>query len=150
MDLFHRIEADLVAARKMRDELTLATLGLLKSEVVKASKEPGAEGIIDDELVLRVLRRELKRREEAVQLYRQAGRQEAAGRELAEAEVLRGYLPPQLSEEELEREVRAVIEEVGAQGPKDLGRVVRAAGQRLGGRAESGRIAATARRLLPS
>jgi uncharacterized protein len=147
MALFEQIDRDLVTARKERDATRLSTLGLLKSEVVRAGKEPGA-GHTDDELVLRVLRREIKRREEAARVYGSAGRPDAARREEAEAEVLRGYVPAQLDDVELEREVRAVIDEVRPQGPRDFGAVMRAASARLTGRADGARIAAAARRLL--
>lgn len=147
MSLYEQIDQDMVTARKDRDQVRLSTLGLLKSEVVKAAKEPGAAGT-GDELVLRVLRKEVKRREEAAQFYADAGRIEAADKERAEAEVLRGYLPAQLGDEELEGELRAVIDEVRPQGPRDFGAVMKAASARLAGRAEGARIAAVARRLL--
>lgn len=149
MALFERIDQDMVTARKERDDIRLSTLGLLKSEVVRAAKEPGSGGTGDD-LVLRVLRKEVKRREEAARVYASAGRVQSARREEAEAEVLRGYLPAELDEAELEREVRAAIDEVRPQGPRDFGAVMRAASARLAGRAEGGRIAAVARRLLGS
>jgi uncharacterized protein YqeY len=142
------MEAELVDARKRRDDLSLSTLGLLKSEVVKASKEPGARGIIDDELLVRVVRREVKRREEAAAGFRSGGREDSARREEAEAELLRGYLPPALSAEELDVELRAVIEELQPQGPQRFGLVMKAATARLAGRADGGQIAAAARRLL--
>ena len=147
MDLLEQIERDLVSARKERDDLRLATLGLLKSEVVRATKEPGTP-TPGDELVMRVLRKEVKRREEAAQVYASAGRDDSARREEAEAKVLRAYLPAQLGDEELEREVRAAIDEVRPQGPRDFGAVMKAASARLSGRADGGRIAAVARRLL--
>ena len=146
--LFERIERDLVSARKERDQTALDTLGMLKSEVVNAGKEPGAGGATDDELVRRVLRREVKRRQEASQAFAAGGREESARKELAEAEVLVRYLPAQMSDQELEGEIRAVIAEVGAGSPRDLGAVMKAAGPRLRDRAEGGRIAAAARRLL--
>jgi uncharacterized protein len=149
MALFEQIDRDLVAARKERDETRLATLGLLKTEVVKAAKEPGGGGT-GDEMVLRIVRKEVKRREEAAGVYRSADRPESAAREEAEAEVLRAYLPAELDEAELEREVRAAIDEVQPQGPRDFGAVMRAANARLAGRAEGGRVAAAARRLLGS
>ena len=147
MGLLEQIDRDLVSARKARDEIRLATLGLLKSEVVKATKAPGA-GEADDELVVRVLRKEVKRREEAAEVYAGAGRSDSARREEAEAEVLRSYLPAQLGDDELERELQAVIAEVRPQGPRDFGAVMKAANARLAGRVEGGRIAAVARRLL--
>jgi uncharacterized protein YqeY len=147
MALVEQIDRDLMAARRERDETRLSTLGLLKSELVKAAKEPNA-GATDDELVMRIVRKELKRREEAAKVYESVGRPESARKEAAEADVLRAYLPAQLDEADLEREVRAAIEEVRPQGPRDFGAVMKAASARLTGRAEGGRIAAVARRLL--
>ncbi|HEY4027207.1 MAG TPA: GatB/YqeY domain-containing protein [Candidatus Dormibacteraeota bacterium] len=149
MALFEQIDVDLVAARKQRDETRLSTLGLLKSEIVKATKVRGSGGAADD-LVLRVVRQEVKRREEAARVYDSAGRAEAARKEEAEAAVLRGYLPADLDDAELEREVQAAIDEVQPQGPRDFGAVMKAANARLAGRAEGGRIATVARRLLGS
>jgi len=146
--LYERLEKDLVDARMRRDQVALDTLGLFKSEVVLASKEPGAGGRIDDALVLRVARREVKRRDEAAEAFRSGGRGPQAEKEEREAEVLRGFLPAALSQAELEAEVRAVIEEVKPSGPGAFGQVMKAASARLGGRAEGGEIAAVAKRLL--
>jgi uncharacterized protein YqeY len=150
MALFDRVQADMVAARMRRDEVGLATLSLLKSELVRASKEGGANGEINDDLVVRIARKEVKRREEAIEVYRKAGRAESARREEAEMAVLRGYLPAAMSEQELETEIRAVIGEVKPEGPKGFGAVMKAATARLAGRADGTQIAATTRRLLGS
>jgi uncharacterized protein YqeY len=146
MPLLDVIEADLQQARRDRDEIALTALGLLKSEIVNASKEPGA-GPIDDALVIRTARKELKKRQEAAELYRTGGREETARKELAEAEVIGRYLPAALSDDDLEREVRAIVAELGAT-PAEFGRVMKEATSRLGDRAEGGRIAALARRIL--
>jgi uncharacterized protein len=148
--LFDRIESELVEARKRRDEVTLSTLSLLKSEVVRASKEPDAPAASDDELVVRIVRREVKRRQDAIDAYRKAGRDESARREEGEMAILRGYLPAGLSDLEVEAEVRAVIEEVKPDGPKGFGAVMKVASARLAGRAEGAQIAGAARRLLGS
>lgn len=140
----------MVEARRRREEVTLATLSLLKSELVRASKEGGAGATIDDGLVTRVARKEVKRREEAIEVYRKAGREEAARREEAEMAVLRTFLPAAISEQEIESEVRAVIEEVKPEGPKGFGLVMKAATARLAGRADGNQVAAVARRLLGS
>ncbi|MDQ6771669.1 MAG: GatB/YqeY domain-containing protein [Candidatus Dormibacteraeota bacterium] len=145
--LIERIERDLVGARKGGDQLALSTLGLLKSEIVRATKAKQA-GALDDRLVIRVVRSEVKRREEAAAGFRQGGRAESAQRELDEAQVLGAYLPPDLTDAEVEAEVRAAIEAVAPQGPRDFGAVMKAATARLGDGADGGRIAAVARRLL--
>jgi hypothetical protein len=140
----------MVEARRRRDEVGLATLSLLKSELVRASKDGSAGGQINDDLVVRVARKEVKRREEAIDVYRKAGREDSARREEAEMAILRGYLPAAMSETELEAEIRAVIEEVKPDGPKGFGAVMKAATARLAGRADGTQIAAVTRRLLGS
>ena len=148
--LYDRIQSEMVNARMQRDDVALGTLSLLKSELVRASKEGSAAGRIDDELVQRVARKEVKRREEAIGVYRKAGREDSARREEAELALLRGFLPASLSEQEVEAEVRAVIAEVKPDGPKGFGLVMKAATTRLAGRADGNQVAAVARRLLGS
>ncbi len=148
MELFPQIESDLAHARRRSDEVAIASLGLLKSEIVNASKEPGFRGTIDDSLVVGTVRKELKRRQETAEAYEGAGRTEQAARERAAAEVLRPYLPAQLSEAELEAELRRIIGEVKPVGPAGFGAVMKAANQRLAGRASGSEISTTARRLL--
>jgi len=99
MALYDRIQVELVESRRRRDQVTLDTLALLKSELVKASKENAAGGRIDDELVVRVARKEVKRREEAIEVYRKAGRVDSARREEAEMALLKVYLPAAMSDE---------------------------------------------------
>ena len=146
--LYDRVQSEMIDARVRRDDVALGTLSLLKSELVRASKDSTAGGSIDDELVMRVARKEVKKREEAIGVYRKAGREEAARREEAEMQVLRGFLPAAMSEQEIESEVRAVIAEVQPDGPKAFGAVMKAATARLAGRADGNQIAAVARRLL--
>jgi len=148
MALYDRLQTDLVGARRRRDDVALNTLSLLKSEVVRATKEADASGTIDDDLVERVARKEVRRRQDAIDIYRKAGRTDAAQREEAEMAILRTYLPASMSPEQVEAEVRAVIAEVKPDGPKGFGAVMKAATARLAGRAEGAQIAAAARKLL--
>lgn len=148
--LYDRIQTDMIEARRRRDDVALSTLSLLKSELVRASKEPGAAGAVDDDLVLRIARKEIKKREEAIDVYRKAGRDETARREEAEMAVLRGYLPAAMSADEVEAEVRAVIAELKPEGPKAFGAVMRAATAKLAGRVEGAQVAAAAKKLLGS
>lgn len=150
MTLYDRVQSEMVDARKRRDEVALSTLSLLKSELVRASKEGVAGGKIDDDLVVRAARKEVKRREEAIDVYRKAGREDSARREQAEMDVLRSFLPAALSEQEIEAEVRAAIAEVKPDGPKGFGAVMKAATARLAGRADGAQVAAVTRRLLGS
>jgi len=147
--LYDRVQSEMVDARRRRDDIALGTLSLLKSELVRASKE-GTAAKIDDDLVVRITRKEVKRREEAIEVYRKAGREESARREEAEMAVLRGFLPAAMSEQDVEAEVRAVIAELKPDGPKAFGMVMKAATARLAGRAEGAQVAAAARKLLGS
>jgi uncharacterized protein YqeY len=148
MGLFQKLESDLAEARRRSDRIALGSLGLLKSEVVNASKEAGFAGYIDDALVIGTVRKEIKRRQESADAYSSAGRTEAAEKELAAAEVLKPYLPAQLSPAELEAELRKVIDDVKPSGPGGFGMVMKEANLRLAGRAAGSDIAATAKRLL--
>jgi uncharacterized protein len=148
--LYDRLQAELIDARRRRDDLALDTLSLLKSELVKASKDSGAAGTLDDDLVVRIARREVKHREEAIEVYRKAGREETARREEAEMALLRGYLPATMSADEVEAEVKAIIDELKPEGPRAFGAVMKAATARLAGKAEGGQVAAAARKLLGS
>jgi uncharacterized protein len=150
MALYDRVQSEMVNARVRRDEVALNTLSLLKSELVRASKDGGSSGEINDDLVVRVARKEVKRREEAIDAFRKAGRDDSARREEAEMAVLRSYLPAAMGEQELEAEIRAVIAEVKPDGPKGFGAVMKAATARLAGRADGAQIAAVTRRLLGS
>src|SRR5438552_7161518 len=105
MALYDRIESEMINARRQRDDVALGTLSLLKSELVRASKDAIASGRIDDDLVVRVARKEVKRREEAIEAYRKAGREDSARREEAEREVLRAFLPASMGEQEIEAAV---------------------------------------------
>lgn len=148
MGLYERIDEDISSARRRSDEVTLAALSVLKSEVVNASKEAVNRGSVDDALVISVARKEIKRRQESAEAFSGAGREESAERERSMASVVAGYLPEQLSQDELEQEVRAIIDQLQPSGPGAFGMVMKEASQRLAGRAEGGQIAATARRLL--
>lgn len=148
MALYDRLQAELVDARRRRDALALDTLSLLKSELVKASKDTGAAGTLDDDLVVRIARKEVKRREEAIQVYHQAGREDTAHREEGEMALLRTYLPVAMSPEQVEAEVKAIIDELKPDGPNAFGVVMKAATARLAGKAEGAQVAAAARKLL--
>ena len=146
--LYDRLQTELVDARRRRDHVALNTLSLLKSEVVRATKEADATGALDDELVERVARKEVRRRQDAIDIYRKAGREDAAKREEAEMAILRSYMPATMGAEQVEAEVRAVIAELKPEGPKAFGAVMKAATARLAGRADGAQVAAAARKLL--
>jgi uncharacterized protein YqeY len=143
-----RLQADLQTAIKERDELRAATLRLALTAVTTEEVAGKTARQLSDDEVERVLASEAKKRREAADAFEQAGRADRADRERAEGAVLAGYLPAPLSDDELRELVAAAIAEAGAAGPRAMGQVMKAAQQRVAGRAEGGRVAAEVRRQL--
>jgi len=152
-ELKDRLRADLTAATKARDELTKATLrmALAAISVAEVAGESARE-LADDE-VQRVLNKEARKRAESAEAFESAGRAELAERERAEGEVLAGYLPSQLTDDELATLARRAVDEVaaaagGPPGPRQMGQVMKAATAAAAGRADGGRLAAAVKSLL--
>lgn len=146
--LKEQLRADLTAAMKARDELTKATLRMALA-AVQTSEVSGARAhdLTDDE-VLAVIRREVKKRQESAETYQEAGRQELADRERAEADVLAGYLPRQLDDDAVRALVAAAISESGASGPRDMGKAMGLAKQSAGVEVDGKRLSAEVSRQL--
>jgi uncharacterized protein YqeY len=136
-----QVKSDLATAMKAGERERVGALRLVLSELQKAAKEGG-----DDEQA--VLRRERKRRLDAAAQFRDAGRAELAAGEESEAELIGGYLPPELSDAELRDLVTAAVSETGAEGPRDLGRVMGAVMPRVAGRADGRRVQGQVREAL--
>lgn len=126
---------------KAQEKERVGALRLVLSELQKAAKEGG-----DDELA--VLRRERKRRLEAASQFRDGGRPELADQEEAEAELIAGYMPAELADEELDAIVAAAIAETGASSPKDMGQVMKVVMAKSEGRADGKRASARVREAL--
>ncbi|MDR1579897.1 MAG: GatB/YqeY domain-containing protein [Synergistaceae bacterium] len=141
------IQRDLVAAMKSHDERRMTALRMLKTSIQMASTEKG-RGDLTDEDIHALVRRGLKQREEAAELYRKGGAPDRAEEELTEARILAAYLPAQLDDAELERIISGAISSLGASGPKDMGRVMGAAMKETAGRADGKRVKEIVTRLL--
>jgi uncharacterized protein YqeY len=141
MTLADTVKQDLTAAMKAGEKDRVGILRFVLSELQKAAKDGDA-----DELA--VLRRERKRRNESAGAFRDAGRDDLADAEEAEAALIEGYLPAELSDAELREIVRDAVVETGATSPKDMGRVMRAAMEKAGGRADGRRVSAVAQEAL--
>jgi len=146
--LKQQLQDDLTAAIKGRDELRSATLRLTLSAITKEEVAGDQARQLSDDEVLKVLTREAKKRREAAEAFEQGGRPEQAARERAEGEVLAGYLPKQLSDEELDALVADAVAEAGVSGPKAMGAVMKLVNPKVAGRAEGGRVAAAVKRAL--
>jgi hypothetical protein len=136
-----QVRADITSAMKAQEKQRVGALRLVLSELQKAAKEGG-----DDELA--VLRRERKRRLEAASQFRDGGRPELADQEEAEAELIAGYMPAELSDEDLDAIVTAAIAETGASSPKDMGQVMKVVMAKSQGRADGKRASARVREAL--
>jgi uncharacterized protein YqeY len=143
-----RLRADLTASMKARDELRTATLRMTLTVLGNEQVAGKAVRALSDEQELAVLAREAKRRREAAEAFRAGGAADRADRELAEEQVLAGYLPAPLTDEELEALVAQAIAETGANGPQAMGTVMKTVGPIVAGRAEGGRVAAAVRAAL--
>jgi uncharacterized protein YqeY len=141
MSIADRVKQDLTTAMKAQDKTRVGALRLVLSELQKAAKEGS-----DDEQA--VLRRERKRRLDAASQFREAGRDELAGPEEAEAVLIAEYLPAELGDDELKAIVAQAITETGATTAKDLGGVMKLAMARVEGRADGKRVSAAAREAL--
>ncbi|HEX9481761.1 MAG TPA: GatB/YqeY domain-containing protein [Solirubrobacteraceae bacterium] len=141
MAIVEQIKTDLQGAMRAGERERVGALRLVLSELQKAAKEGS-----DDELA--VLRRERKRRLEAARAYRDAGREDLAGGEEAEGELIGGYLPAELSEPELQAIVEQAVRDSGAESVKDMGAAMRTAMAAVDGRADGKRVSGLVRAAL--
>lgn len=150
MSLHERIEDDFRAAMKARDRVTLDALRMLKTSLTNRAVADGGTPTtrLDDETVMAVVATEVKRRREATTAFRDAGREESAQKEEAEAAVYAVYLPAQIDDEALRALVTVTAQRLGASGPRDAGGVIREVLAEAAGGADGGRVAAMVREVL--
>ncbi|HEX5412035.1 MAG TPA: GatB/YqeY domain-containing protein [Terriglobia bacterium] len=147
MTIAERVEKDLVAAMKAREELRLSVLRMAKTALKNKQVELG-KPLSDDEAIA-VLRTLVKQRRDSVEQFRKGGREDLAAKEEAETEILQTYLPAEASDEDIGAAVTAAIAETGATGPQELGKVMKIAMQKLAGKnADGKRVNQTARARL--
>jgi len=145
--MLDKLQNDLKNAQLGLDEIKVSTLRLLLSEIHNAKIQKGEVSEAD---VISVIQREVKKRKEAAEGFRQGGRQEQAGKEDTEAKILEGYLPAQLSDEELTEIVDGAIKELGATGISDMGKVIGAVMGKVSGQADGGRVSGIVKEKLMS
>ena len=142
MPLLEVVKSDVTTAMKAGDRERASALRMVVSELQKAEKEGGG----GDEV--QVLQRERKRRLESAKAYRDAGRDDLAAVEESEAELIEGYLPDQLSDEELRAIVGDAVAESGATSPREMGKVMAVAMPKVQGRADGRRVSDAVKDLL--
>jgi uncharacterized protein len=147
MVLYDRIVDDLTKAIKGRDKERLLVLRGLKAEIKNKQVELRLKDLTDEQ-IFGVLRSEVKKRKEAIEKFIEGSRRDLAEKEEAELTILSGYVPPQLSEDEIKEVLTQVIQEVSASGPKDLGKVMKTAMGKFSGMADGSEVNRLARELL--
>lgn len=143
-----RIQADMVSAMKAKETVRLASLRAIKAAIMLAKTAEGATGEVDDTAIVKIIQKLVKQRKESAQQYNDAGRPELAENELAEAAAMEVYLPKQLSETELEEQLKVIIAEVGATKPQEMGKVMGVATKKLAGLADGKMISVIVKKLL--
>ncbi|WP_433798515.1 GatB/YqeY domain-containing protein [Actinomycetospora sp. CA-084318] len=148
--LKERLRSDLTTAMKARDEVRVSTLRMALTAVSTAETAGTEHHDLTDDEVLGVLTKETKKRRESAEAFDGAGRTELAERERAEEKVLAEYLPQPLTDEELSSLVAAAIAETGAEGPKQMGQVMKVVQPQVGSRADGRRVSTEVKRQLSS
>lgn len=148
MNLFDKVSEDIKKAMLAREKVRLEALRGAKKEFLEAKTAKGANGELSDDNAMKIIVKMVKQRKESAKIYQENNRQELAENELAEAAVLEEYLPKQLSAEELDNELKVIIAETGATGPREMGKVMGVASKRLAGRAEGRAISEAVKKLL--
>lgn len=148
MDLFEKVSEDIKNAMKAKDKVALETLRNIKKCFLEAKTAPGANDSLTDADALKIMQKLVKQGKDSAAVYTEQGRQDLAEAELAQVAVIERYLPKPMNAEELDTALKAIIAQVGAAGPKDMGKVMGVASKSLAGKAEGRAISEAVKRLL--
>jgi uncharacterized protein YqeY len=147
-NLFDQVNSDIRTAMKARDKVRLEALRNIKKYFIEAKTAPGANDTLEDATALKILQKLAKQGEESADTYAKAKRQDLADAELAQVAVIKEYLPKPLTEEEITAQVKDIIAQTGAQGMKDMGKVMGLATKQMAGKADGKVISTIVRQLL--
>jgi len=148
MKLEDQINNDIKEAMKAKARVRLEALRGVKKEIIEAKTAKGSGDEVSDDDIIRIIQKMVKQRKDAAELFKSQNREDLAEKEMEEIEAIKDYLPAQLSKEELETAVKAIIEKVGATSMKEMGKVMGMASKELAGRAEGKEISAMVKVLL--
>jgi uncharacterized protein len=148
MNLEQKIMADMKDAMKAKDEAALRSLRAIKAAIIIAKTAEGAGGELKEEDESKLLQKLVKQRKDSLEIYQQQNREDLAQKEREEIAVIEKFLPAQMSAEELKAEVSAIISQVGATSPADMGKVMGVATKQLAGKADGKAISAAVKELL--
>ena len=148
MSLEQKIMGELKTAMLAKDEKALRSLRAIKAAILLAKTSEGAGGELKEDDEIKLLQKLVKQRKDSLEIYQQQNRTDLAQKESEEIEIIERFLPKQLSVDELRSEVAAIISEVGASSPADMGKVMGAATKKLAGKADGKTISALVKELL--
>lgn len=148
MNLFDKVSEDIKDAMRAKDKIRLEALRGVKKEFLEAKTAKGANDKLSDEAATLILQKMVKQRKDSAEIYKNQGREDLAGDELAQIAVIEAYLPKQLSQEELDIRITEIIAQVGASSPADMGKVMGVATKALAGIAAGKAISETVKKLL--
>ncbi|HEY9550855.1 MAG TPA: GatB/YqeY domain-containing protein [Prevotella sp.] len=148
MALFDQISNDIKLAMKAHDKVRLETLRNIKKVFLEAKTAPGANDTLDDAAALKIIQKLAKQGKETALTYQANNRPELAQAELDQVSVLEEYLPKALSEAEIEQAVKTIIADTGAQGMKDMGKVMGVASKQMAGKADGRTLSEVVKKML--
>ena len=148
MNLKERIDGDIKKAMLAKNKEELEALRSIKSMILLAETDKSAAGEISTDAESKILMKAAKQRKESADIFQSQNRSDLADRELFQLEVISRYLPKQMSEDELRVAVQAIVQEVGAKGPQDMGKVMGVATKKLAGMADGKLISETVKKIL--
>lgn len=147
MSLEKQIQQDIKAAMLAKEKVRLESLRAIKAAILLVKTADGSEEVSDD-AVVKLIQKLVKQRKETALVYKDQNRQELADKELEEAACMEVYLPKQMSEQEIEEALKAIIADLGAAGPQDMGKVMGVATKQLAGKADGRVISTLVKKLL--
>lgn len=148
MSLLDKVNADIKAAMLAKEKEKLEAIRAIKTAILVALTEKGASDTLSEEAEIKLLQKQVKQRRETADIYNQQNRADLAAKETFEADIIETYLPKQMSAEEIEAALTAIITQVGAKAPSDMGKVMGVASKQLAGKADGRIISETVKRLL--
>jgi len=148
MSLEKKIMEQLKTAMLAKDEKTVRSLRAIKAAILLAKTSEGGSGELKEEDEIKMLQKMVKQRKDSLEIYEQQNRADLAGKEKEEIEVIEKFLPKQMSAEELQSEIKNIIEETGATSASDMGKVMGVATKKLAGKADGKTISAVVKQLL--
>jgi len=148
MSLFDQINDDIKKAMLAKEKEKLEALRSIKAAFLVAKTEKGASDVLSEDAEIKIIQKLVKQRKDAAEVYKANNREELYAKEAAEAQIIEQYLPAQMSDDEVSKAINAIIAQVGAKGPQDMGKVMGVASKQLSGKAEGKVISLKVKELL--